>query len=137
MLFAAAFDASATTSGMPGLVEAIGDATDWVAGDRHSTVRIETSPTVEAATHFSEAMGTYAVMLVNGTTNQLPPNWVVRHVEPVRDVRILVEAPSTAAASVRSLRGSPVTWTHDGSSYDIRLERLDEYDAVIVHVGHA
>jgi hypothetical protein len=133
--FAAEFDASATTSGMPGLLESLADAVEWVAADRTSAVRIMTSPTVEAATHFSASAGTCTVLLVNGTTNQLAPNWVVRHVEPVRDVRIRLDAPTRTGASVRSVRGAPVTWTHDGSAYDIRLERLDEYDAVVIDVG--
>ncbi len=132
VFFAAEFDKAVVTSGLPGLFTALADAVVWASGSRTSPVEITASPTLEAATHYSATQSTFTILLVNHSMNQLHPNFVVRHVEPLRDIKIRVLAPAGPDAAVRSAAGADLSWTHDGTAYLIRLDQLREHDAIVV-----
>ena len=133
MYFAGAFDESSYTEGFTGTIDSLAEAVVWAAGVA-PPVKIDVSPTVEVTTYYSEAKKAYTVMLVNGTTNQLHPQVLVRHVEPVHDTRILIYDLPGDVKSVKSVTGEEVKWEANYKSCCLDLPRVWCFEAVIVEL---
>jgi hypothetical protein len=142
--FAGDFDCASFQAGLPGTLDTIAEAAVWAAGGA-PPAEFQCSPTVEATVHCSPGSSAYTIMLLNKTTNQYnlgmtklrrqQHNEIIRHVEPVRDTRIILRDLPGAVKNVRSLIGSEVAWNDSGSGCSITLPVLHEYDALVVKIG--
>jgi hypothetical protein len=132
--FAGDFDRDTFVTGLPGTLDSLAQAAVWAAG---SPPPVETacSPTVEIATHYSPGQRVYTILMVNKTSNELGPEVVVRHVEPLRDVGVTLHELPGAVRDVRSLAGGSVRWQAGNGSCAITVECLREYEAVVVEVA--
>ncbi len=127
--FAAEFDRVTYKSGLPGTLNTLAEAAAAPA-----PVEVETSPTVEAATHFSPGCNAYTILMLNKTTNDLRTGMVVRHVEPVMDSRITLRELRGGVRSVRSVTGRELEWEQNDDICVVRVPRLEEYEALIVEL---
>jgi hypothetical protein len=125
------FDRATFHACLPGTLDTLAQAVIWAAGCR-PPVEADCSPNVEMATHYSPSRKAYTLLMVNKATNDISPGWVVRHVETLRDITITLPGIGPAVKNVRSLIGSNVTWKAAGDDCVVTLERLREYDAVVV-----
>ncbi len=55
----------------------------------------------------------YTILTVNQTTNNIEPGMVVRHVQPVRNVKITLRELDGAASRVYALTGMDLHWEPD------------------------
>ena len=132
--FAGEFGRATWQAPLPGTLEALAQATVWAAGCR-PPVEVDTSPNVEIATHYSPSRKAYTVLMVNKTTNDLRPGGaIVRYVETVHDITITLPEIGKTVREVRSLIGSSVSWKVEDDACVVTLERLREYEALVVEL---
>lgn len=134
--FAGEFDRAAYIGGLPGTLNTLAEATVW-AGGTPPPVEVKAAPTVEVATHYSPSQHNYTVLLVNQTTNELPPGMVVRHVEPLPGVTIVLRDFGGRVREVRSLTGGDLKWEAVESRCVITLACLQEYETVVMSIESA
>lgn len=131
VVFAAEFGRECYELGLPGPMTMLAQGTVWAAA-APPPVEVSAPPTVEVATHVSPGTGTYTVLLVNRTSNQLGSGMVVRHVVRLTELTLVLRNMSGAVHNVRSLAGSEVAWETADDECRVTLSGLDEYDAVLV-----
>ena len=73
-------------------------------------------------------------MMVNQTTNQIMPGMVVRHVEPIRDMKITLRDIGGTVEDVRSLTDGRVDWEAREGACRVTISELREYEAIVVRV---
>jgi len=131
--FAGEFDAAALREGMPGVLDLLVEAALWAGG--LPPIKAQCPPTVEMVTHYSPGEHAYTILLVNQTTNQLHPEWIVRYVQPIHDIRIQLQVGSARVKDVRTLADGSVQWQHSGTTVSIELARLNEYQGVVIQLA--
>jgi hypothetical protein len=132
--FAGEFDRAAYRAGLPGLLDSLAQAAVWAAG-APPPVEVESSASMELATHFSPSRNAYTVLMVNHATNDLRPSIVVRHVEPLKDVAIRLRGVERGVREVRCLGGAEARWEVSDGVCAITLAELREYAAVVVDLA--
>ena len=103
MYIAGEFDRDAGETGQAGTMTILADAARWAAG-RQPAAAVQCGITIESAIHRSVDASRYVVMLANQASNQLDPGYVVREVQPARDVRILMPAIAASGMLDRCVR---------------------------------
>ena len=121
-------DAAACRSGEPEAMEVLAKTALWAAG-RELPIKTNCPPSVEIVTHTRP--GSLAIFLINLATNQMGESKVIRYVVPIKDVELQVETDAPAKA-VSTVRGQKVKHERKGKWLHVKLEKLHEYDVVLI-----
>lgn len=132
--FTSEMDATSLREGMPGQLALLSEAVTWV-GKGKLPLQVNCPPTVEIATHYSADPAAYTILLLNQTTNQLHPDWVVRNVEPISDIQLELEIGKAKVKEVVALNRGSLTWNQKEGRLAVALPRLDEYEAIVVKLA--
>ncbi|MEK6646744.1 MAG: beta-galactosidase trimerization domain-containing protein, partial [Candidatus Firestonebacteria bacterium] len=86
---------------------------------------------VEVVTHIKEK--SIAILLLNQTTNQLKPYPVVRYVVPINKVEIGIKTGNKIPKEVKLLKNSNISFKKQNDWLHIALEKLDEYESIMIN----
>lgn len=131
--FASEFDKATYTIGLLGTLDTLAQAAVWTAAEQ-PPVEYDMPPTVEAAAHYSPEQNAYTLLMVNQTTNELHPGMVVRYVVPLCDIKITLREINGGVKDVRSLTSSKLEWKVENGVCEIKLDKLKEYEAVLIEL---
>ena len=109
-------------------LDVLARATLWAAGHEPPVIT-DCPPSVEVVTH--SGPGGMAMFLINETTNQIDRLSIIRYVVPVHDVKIRLKVPSQPAA-VATLKGNEADWSYEDGWLSVRLDRVEEYEVVLI-----
>jgi hypothetical protein len=125
---AGSLDTSGRQVGDLEALDVLARATRWAAGT-DPPVWVDCPPSVEIVTHAGpDGM---VVFLINRTMNQVAPSSVIRFVVPVTGVEIRLRVPRRPRM-VSTVTGREPHWGYGNGCLTVRLERLDEYEVVLV-----
>jgi len=86
-------------------------------------------PSVEVTLH----RGTrgLAMVLINQTTNQYLSD-PIRYIVPVHDLRFCLSCGPQIVRSITTISGGDVAWRQHGEEVDIRIEKIDDYEGLLI-----
>lgn len=122
-------DAACCRLGCKDNMQVLTDSVAWAAADE-VPLKTNCPPSVEIVGHVKPDM--MLIMLLNQTTNQLKPCSVVRYVVPLSGIRLSVTIGDKTPGEVKSLKGSPLTFRKENKTLIISLDKLNEYEAIMV-----